>query len=256
MKTRIITLLILAIGLVALTGCDSSKPKTTSSQTVETITLGTAHPQDFAALVWIAEDQGYFAANGLKVNIKTYDAGAKAAKDLLAGNLDLATATDFVVARSILNQDDLRIICNICEIGAGTLKIAARKDRGIAQLSDLRGKRIGLSRGTASEFALDLLLIMENIPVRKIEKVNLSPTEQIKAISESRVDAVIVWEPFYSKIRSELGENCAGWPVQSIQNNYWLLLVNIGGHQQTPSSDTQVCGLTGFSRGIREETER
>jgi NitT/TauT family transport system substrate-binding protein len=223
-KTRITVLFLSVIILAALTGCDSPKPKTPSVQSVETITLGTAHPEDFAALIWIAEDQGYFAANGLKVNTKTYDAGAKAVKDLLAGKVDLATATDFVGARSILNQDDLRIICNICEIGAGTSKIATRKNHGITKLSDLRGKRIGLLRGTASEFALDLLLIMENIPVRKIEKVDLSPTEQIKAISEGRVDAVIVWEPFYSKIRSELGENCASWPVQSVQSNYFLLL--------------------------------
>jgi ABC-type nitrate/sulfonate/bicarbonate transport system substrate-binding protein len=236
MKIRTIILLLSLIILVFLAGCDSPKPKTPPVQSLESITLGTAHPEDFAALIWIAEDQGHFAANGLKVNTKTYDAGAKAAKDLMAGKVDLATATDFVVARSILNRDDLRIICNICEIGAGTSKIAARKDHGITRLSDLRGKRIGLLRGTASEFALDLLLIMENIPVRKIEKVDLSPTEQIEAISEGRVDAVIVWEPFYSKIRSQLGENCAGWPVQSVQNNYWLLLGTAEGIGKRPQA--------------------
>ncbi|MGO9118677.1 MAG: ABC transporter substrate-binding protein [Desulfomonilaceae bacterium] len=236
MKTRIIILLLSVIVLVVLTGCDSSKPKTPAVQTLESLTLGTAHPEDLAALIWIAEDQGYFSANGLKINTKTYDAGVKAAKDLLAGKLDLATATDFVVARSILNRDDLRIICNICEVGGETIKIAARKDHGITQLSDIRGKRIGVSRGTIGEFALDLLLVIQNIPIREIEKVDLLPPEQMKAISEGKVDAVIIWEPFYSKISRELGANCVSWPVQSIQNYYWLLLGTAEGIRKRPQA--------------------
>ncbi len=236
MKIRIILLLLLAICLEVLAGCDSSKPKTSSAQSVETITLGTAHPEDLAALIWIAEDKGYFSANNLKVNIKTYDAGVKAAKDLLAGKLDLATATDFVVARSILNGDDLRIICNICEVGGETIKIAARKDHGIMQLSDIRGKRIGVARGTIGEFALDLWLVIQNIPIREIEKVDLSPPEQIKAISEGKVDAAITWEPFYSKISRELGANFMSWPIQSIQNYYWFLLGTSEGIRKRPQA--------------------
>ena len=236
MKTRIIILSSSVIVLVALTGCDSSKPKTATVQSLENLTFGTAHPEDFAALIWIAEDQGYFAANGLKIDTKIYDAGVKAARDLLAGKLDLATATDFVVARSILDRDDLRIICNICEIAGETIKIAARKDYGITQLSDIRGKRIGLSRGTIAEFALDLLLVLQNIPIREIEKVDLSPSDQVKAISEGKVDAVIIWEPFYSKISRELGANFVSWPVQSIQNYYWFLLGTSEGIKKRPQA--------------------
>jgi NitT/TauT family transport system substrate-binding protein len=235
-KTRIIILLLSVIILVALTGCDSPKPKTAPVQSVETITLGTAHPQDFAALVWIAEDQGYFAANGLKVDFKTYDAGVRAAKDLLAGKLDLATATEFVAARSILNGDDLRIICGICDVGGEAARIAARKDHGITKLSDIRGKRFGVALGSIGEFALDLLLVIQNIPIREIEKVDLSPSEQIKAISEGKVDAVITWDPFYSKISRELGANFVSWPMQSVQNYYWLLLGTSEGIMKRPQA--------------------
>jgi NitT/TauT family transport system substrate-binding protein len=235
-KTRITILLLSVIILVVLTGCDSSKPKMPPVQSVENLTLGTAHPEDLGALIWIAEDKGYFSANGLKVNIKTYDAGVRAAKDLLAGKLDLATATDFVVARSILNGDDLRIICNICEVGGETIRIAARKDHGITKLSDIRGKRFGVALGSIGEFALDLLLVIQNIPIRKIEKVDLSPSEQISAISEGKVDALITWEPFYSKISRELGTNFVGWPIQSIQNYYWFLLGTSEGIRKRPQA--------------------
>ena len=220
--------------LVALTGCDSPKPMTAPAQSVENLTLGTAHPEDFSALIWIAEDQGYFSANGLKVNIKTYDAGVKAAKDLVAGKLDLATATDFVAARSILNGDDLRIICNICDVGGESIKIAARKDHGITKPSDIRGKRIGVALGSIAEFAIDLLLVIQDIPIQEIEKVDLSPSEQVKAISEGKVDAVVVWEPFYSKISGELGAKLVSWPMQSVQHYYWFLLGTSEGIRKRP----------------------
>ena len=236
MQIRILLASLSLLCLLFWIGCDSPKPKTAPVESLENLTLGTAHPEDLGALIWIAEDQGYFAANGLKVNIKTYEAGVKAAKDLLAGKLDLATATDFVVARSILNGDDLRIICNICDVGGETIKIAARKDHGIIQLSDIRGKRIGVALGSIGEFALDLLLVIQNIPIREIEKVDLSPSEQVDAISEGKVDAVITWEPFYSKISRELGANFVSWPIQSVQNYYWFLLGTSEGIRKRPQA--------------------
>ena len=253
MKIRIILLLLSVIGLVVLTGCDSSKPKKPAVQSLENLTLGTAHPEDLAALIWITEDQGYFAANGLKIDVKTYDAGVKAAKDLMAGKLDLATATDFVVARSILDGADLLVICNICEVGGETIKIAARKDHGITQLSDIRGKRIGVSLGSIGEFALDMLLVIQNIPVREIEKVDLLLSEQVKTISEGKVDAVILWDPFYSRIKPRPGSKFC---ELAHSKHTELLLVSArhsGEHQEAASSDTQFCGLAHFGREIHEE---
>ena len=66
--------------------------------------------------------------------------------------------------------------------------------------------------------------------------MDLSPSEQIKAISEGKVDAVITWEPFYSKIRSELGANFVSWPMQSVQNYYWFLLGTSEGIRKRPQA--------------------
>jgi NitT/TauT family transport system substrate-binding protein len=224
MKSRTILLSLSVIILVALTGCDSSKPKTTSSQSVESLTIGTPHPLDRSALIWVAEHQGYFAEHGLNINTKTYDSGLTATKDLLAGKLDLAVATDFVAARHILDRTDLRIVCSIGEVDAEALKVVARKDHGITQVSDIRHKRIGLLRGSASDFVLDLLLVLQNIPFQEVERVYLSPSDQVKAISKGDVDAVVLWEPFITRASHELGANALIWPTQTVHNYYFLLL--------------------------------
>ncbi len=223
MKIRIILLLLSVIILVVLTGCDSSKPKT-SGQSMESLTLGFPEPDDLGSLIWVAEHHGFFSERGVKIDIKRYESGLAAVKDLLAGKLDLAIATDFVAARHILERSDIRLICSMCEIDGDSLNLAARKDHGITQLSDIRNKRIGLTRGSISDFALDLLLVLENIPAREIERVDLSAPEQVKAISEGKVDAVVVWEPFYSRVCNELGANLFSCSTQGVQNYYWLLL--------------------------------
>ena len=75
---------------------------------VDKITLG-AYTGDTAALVWIAEDQGFFVENDLEVTIKGYEAGKLAADALLAGEVDVTTSAEFVFVSNAFDHDDLRV---------------------------------------------------------------------------------------------------------------------------------------------------
>ena len=209
-----------AAGLIALNGCDTSNPKT-SGGSVQTLSVGT-YQGDLASQIWIAEKQGYFAEHGLRVDIRLYGSGLAAVRDMLAGEVDLSTASDFVAAGSILRQSPIRIISSMCE--ADAIRLVARKDHGITQLSDLRNKRIGVLNSSAGEFFLDLLLAVQNIPSDGVRKVDLSPLEQVKAILNGEVDAVVLWEPFVASICNELGENTLTESAQSGQGYYFVLL--------------------------------
>jgi NitT/TauT family transport system substrate-binding protein len=210
-------------GLTMLTGCDSSKSKIPSSGAVENLTLAiSSDPGDLSSLIWVAEDQGYFSQHGLKINVKLYGSGLAATKELVAGNADLATASEFVAASYILKGADLRIITTLSE--SDDVKLVARRDHGIAQISDIRHKHIGVLRGSGGEFFLDLLMVLHNIPSQEVQKVDLPPSEQVGAISKGEVDAVITWEPYVSEVSKDLGANVVSWSAKSEQNYYWLLL--------------------------------
>ncbi len=103
-------------------------------------------------------------------------------------------------------------------------QLVARKDRGITQLADLRNKRVGVAQNTSAEYYLHLLLILEKIQSEDIQVVNLLPSEQMKAVTKGDVDAVMVWEPFATMAKQELGSNAVSWEGQSGQDEYWLLL--------------------------------
>jgi NitT/TauT family transport system substrate-binding protein len=221
LKLRIIIAFLSAVGLFALTGCDSSKPKISSGQPEQTLVVGIYHG-DISGQIWIAEKQGYFAKQGLKVDIRSYTSGMEAMQDMLAGKVDISTTSDFVAAGAVLRQSPVRIISSLCQ--PDMIRLVGRKDHGITQLSDLRNKSVGVLDGTAGEFFLDLMLVMQNIPSDEVRKVDLGPLDQVKAIAKGEIDAVVLWEPFVASICNELGANAFNESAQSGQTYYFVLL--------------------------------
>ena len=225
MKIPIPLALLAVVGLIVLTGCDSSKSKMPPGSTVESLTLGTSAIA-LSSLIWVAKAKGYFAEQHLDIDFRLYESGHLAIRDLLAGKLDLATATEFAAVSHGLERSDFRIISILDQ--AQDQQLVARRDRGITKLSDLRNKRIGVARNTSSEYYLNLLLILEKIQSEDIQVVNLLPLEQVKAITKGDVDALMIWEPFATMVKQEMGTNAVSWAGQSGQDEYWLLLSTAG----------------------------
>jgi NitT/TauT family transport system substrate-binding protein len=192
---------------------------------VESLTLGTSAIV-LSSLIWVAKARGYFAEQHLDIDFRLYESGHLAIRDLLAGKLDLATATEFAAVSHGLERADFRIISILDQ--AQDQQLVARRDRGITKLSDLRNKRVGVAQNTSSEYYLHLLLILEKIRYEDIQVVNLLPSEQVEAITKGDIDAIMVWEPFATMAKKELGTNAVSWEGQSGQDEYWLLLSTTG----------------------------
>ncbi len=76
---------------------------------VEKLTIA-SYFGDSGALVYIADNRGYFKANGLDVTIKDYEAGKLAADALMAGKVDISTSAGFVFVSNSFNNPDLKIL--------------------------------------------------------------------------------------------------------------------------------------------------
>ena len=187
----------------------------------EKLTLG-IYRYTVSALMLIAQDQGFFARKGLDVTNKHYEYGVLSIKDVLEDRIDIAAATDSVVAWNILQGKDLKILTSV---DAGDLiRLVARNDRGIRQWSDLKGKKVGLTVGTVTEFFLDRALTFNQLSRDDIEIVNLSPLNTVDSFREGSVDAIVVWSPLDELAEKELGGKVVSWSVQYGQDYYWLLI--------------------------------
>lgn len=212
---RCIHLLLLAILAASALAC--SQP----SAPLEEITVA-AYSGDIGALVFIAEEQGYFAESGLDVTIKEYEAGKLAADALLAGEADIATATEFVFVSDSFDNPVLRILGTIAT--DKSVELVARKSQGIAEPTDLKGKRIGVTKKSIGEFFLGRYLNIEGISVQEVELVDLKPSEIVKAVVNGEVDAGFTWDPNISEIERQLGGEAISWSGQLDQDFYFLLL--------------------------------
>jgi NitT/TauT family transport system substrate-binding protein len=179
-------------------------------------------PRDIsAAPIILADSQGFFKKRGVDVVLKEYEAGITAVNDLLANKLDLATASEFVFVLQSLRHGDLRMPATVCSLSV--IELVVRKDRAIAKPGDLKGKRVAVVGGTASEFFLFNYLVFNGI-AETVEVVYRSPSEIVKALVDGAADAAICWPPYTTEMKEQLGGRVTSWPAQSGQDYYFALI--------------------------------
>lgn len=208
-------LLILVVGLSA---CGGSSGDTGQ---IEKITLAAYSGAD-SGLAYTASEQGFFADNGLEVLFKEYEAGKLAADALLAGEADIATSADFVLVSNSFDRGDLRVLGTVAVSDINEL--VARKDRGISEPSDLKGKKIGVTRKSVGEFFLGTFLTFNGLSIDDVEVVDLNPSGIVEAITTGDIDAGLSWNPNAFNMKKALGSNAISWPGQSGQGYYFILL--------------------------------
>jgi NitT/TauT family transport system substrate-binding protein len=188
----------------------------------EKITIS-ALPIGNAALLLIAKAKGYFQDNGLEASISFFQTGPLGLDQLKAGRIDVAHVADFVLVNEIFKgAKSLRCLGSIAEVDQ--IHVIVRKDQGILQSGDLRGRRIGVPLGTIAEFFLGRFLTFNNLSLRDVEVVDLHPSEMMEAMANGKVNAVMVWEPYVYEIKNRLGDKVVSWLGQSGQKFHNVLV--------------------------------
>lgn len=187
---------------------------------VGSLRLG-AYSGDTAALAWLAHEHGLFAARGLNVEMVPFEAGKLAVDALLAGEVDVATAAEFVVVSNSFEHPGLRIIGTVAI--ANNNELVARRDR-VREPRDLVGRRIGVTRKSAGEFLLGVFLTLNGLNVSDVELVDLPPSAIVTDLLAGTIDAGFTWDPNVYRMRRALADNAIGWPGQWWQQYYFVLV--------------------------------
>jgi len=191
---------------VSLTSCDKAPPHAAGSAGSEgrqKVTVAfTTQPQ--STLIHIAVSKGYFSNQGLDVQPLIHSFGKAALQSVLDGKADLATVAETPVMFSVLKGDKIFVIANI-ESSSMNNAVLARPNAGIIKAADVKGKRIGFTPGTTSDFFLDSFLTAQGLTRQEIAPVPLKPDEMQDAMLTRKVDAVSTWNYPLTQIRQTLG---------------------------------------------------
>jgi len=197
-----LSIILVVIG-ISVGGCQEQPVK---PEEIEKITLG-VETSLLPAAVWVAENKGYFEREGLDLTIKEFDSGRTALATMLnEGNLDMVTVAQTPVMFNSFDRDDYVIIATMV-YSDNDVKILARQDRGIKNPSDLRGKTVGITKGSTGHFFLGLFLIHSGLQLSEIETIDIEASELPQALVDGRVDAISTWEPHIWNAKKLLGEN-------------------------------------------------
>ena len=221
MRTVYIAIIILLAAFLAALGVVTLMDNGASPEPALPLTVG-MEPNQVNALIYIADEQGYFAANGLNVTIRNYPSGAAATEGLLLGENEIATATEFVLVGKALDRVPLRTFGSIDEFEQ--IYLIGRKDAGILDVPDLAGRTIGLSQKTAAEFYLGRFLELHGMNIREVNMEDVRPPQIVDALAKGDVDAVVTWQPHVSSIQQHMGDRVVAWPVQSGQPAFCIAI--------------------------------
>ena len=160
------------------------------------------------AMVWVAERNGYFQEEGLDVNIKGFDSGRSALRAMLdeGAELDMVTVAQTPFVFNSFKRDDYAMIA-VMVFSNNDVKVVGRKDRGIEAPSDLRGKRVGVTKGSTGHYVISLFLSKRGLTLSDVDIFDFKATELPEALADGKVDAICTWEPHVWKAKKLLGRN-------------------------------------------------
>jgi NitT/TauT family transport system substrate-binding protein len=181
-------------------------------------------PFESTALFWIAEDQRFFDENGINVTIRKYDSGVATLEGMARGEADVAVGiSEYPLVTKAFQGAKIRALGNIDK--GDFIYLVGRRDRGIGDVADLRGKRVGTTFGTIAEFHLGRFLTLHGMDIGDVTLVDVrTPAGWVNAVADGDVDAISTAQPYAYAARDRLGANAIIWPAQSSQPLYALVV--------------------------------
>src|SRR5215472_4479717 len=166
--------------------------------------VGISEPVNTVLALWMAQAGGFYAAQGLKVEIINMSGGSRGAEALQAGRIDVMHVGLSSVVRLNRAGADLRLIASLSNVIRFTFFSAP----GVAKPADLKGGVIGVS-AFGSESDATVTLALQRLGLTR-DDVTLKEygggMRRLAALKTGEIKATAINEPVASTAR-EAGMN-------------------------------------------------
>ena len=141
---------------------------------------------------YVGREGGFFERNGLDVTVNTGPSGSAMVAFLVGNQINAAYGAEQAgVSAHIVDP-------NVVAVAEGTalLRWISVLGRGIDTMEGLKGKRVGVARGTGSETFWLSVVAKLNLNPADYTIVNVEAPEMVAALERGNIDAFAVWEPW------------------------------------------------------------
>lgn len=190
-KYLLLAISLICVFAVMVSGCGN---KQAENKELQSVTVGVMPDIDSVPII-IAQEKGYFAEEGLKVDIQQFKSAMDRDAALQSGNLDGAISDLLAVAFAKSGGFDVKVTAYT----DGDYKLIAGKNENVTSPKDLVGKDVAVSKNTIIEYVTDQISVSQSMKEDSINKVVIPqiPT-RLEMLQNGKLAAATLPEPMGS----------------------------------------------------------
>ena len=146
--------------------------------------------------LWVAQDKGLFAREGVDVTIAgVFRAGPEIMTAFAAGSLDMAYVGEAPATIAFARGNhDIRVIAQVNTEGSA---LVVAKDGPIHAVKDLKGRKVAVpGNGSVQDFLLRRSLEKQGVASADVRIITIGPAEMGNALENGQIDAYVAWQPY------------------------------------------------------------
>jgi len=224
MRNVVKSILVAAAALAASALDASAQPRTK-------MTIATGVDPAFSQF-YVAKEAGLFEKNGLDVTINTGPSGSAMVPFLINNQVQAAYGSDLA---GVINHN---VDNNIVAVADGTylVKWLSVVGRNVQSLDELKGKRIGIAKGTGSEIFWNHVLAKRNLQAADFKIVDIEAPEMLAATERGDIEGFAVWEPWPTRTLQAVKGTKILQDAEGIYNNINFVYMNRGWIEQNKAN--------------------
>lgn len=145
-----------------------------------------------------------FAASGSKVTWTEFPAGPPMLEALNAGSIDFGYTGESPPIIAQATGVPVRYVA-YDPWGPKGEAIVVKKDSPYKTVADLKGKKVGVAKGSNSHYLLVSALESANLKPNDVEIVFLKPADARAAFEQGNIDAWSIWDPYLAVAEEKAG---------------------------------------------------
>ncbi len=217
--TALLLALVMVLGLAACAGTpDPTKAPDPTKDVAQTqppeeskepepakpdpITLNIAYMPNYASLwgVLSADKQGFFAEEGITINLVEFPDGPSEVAAMESGEIDLAYIGKGAHRLCILGNAIIFAPSSVHTVD----KVVCMPDSGIKTVEDLKGKTIAFNSGSSSETTFDNALKVGGLTREDVDPYDMGIDYMVPAAVSDDIDAAVCWNPYSGQILQQV----------------------------------------------------
>ncbi|MBQ4501193.1 MAG: ABC transporter substrate-binding protein [Spirochaetales bacterium] len=157
-----------------------------------------------AGVAVIGTRMGYFAEEGLDVELVPFTAGPPEVAAMVSGDLQFGYIGSGATNLAANGEVEIIYFNNLGDAEV----IVVNKNSGIKSVAELKGKTLATTLGTSAENIVNFALQRAGLTMNDVNIINMDQSGCVTAMLSGKVDAVCVYSTFRATVETELGENC------------------------------------------------